>query len=386
MSNDPVIVTAKRIPTGCYKGCFSNFKGSDLASFVLREITKPFEHIDEVIIGSALQAGQGQGPARQAVIKAGLPNSIPCTMVNKVCGSGMKAIMYGCSQIISNHTNIIIAGAMESMSQAPHLLDKVSSKGTSHYTIYDHIYIDGLLDPYHPDKNRVMGIIAEERAKDYNLKRIDQEEHIKESFFKAKKASQNNWVQNEMLPVAYDGNVYCYDEPINRVKIEKFSKLKPAFKNNGTITAATAAPLADGAAFVVLSSQKEASNKGLNPLARVIGFETVADDPDLFVTAPVKVVKKLLEKINWSLSSVDVFEINEAFAIVPMIFMKELSIPREKINVHGGACILGHPLGATSARIVVSLVHALITHNLKRGVAAVCIGGGEATAIAIEKI
>lgn len=392
-SNLPFIVAAKRTPIGSFQGTLSGFKSYELGSFALKGLGLAHHTIDEVIMGCVLQAGQGQAPARQASKLAGIADSVPCTTVNKVCGSGMRSLFMACDQIRLNQANLIFAGGMESMSQAPYLLDRArNGYKVGHGVIIDHLYRDGLEDPYHRNEDgnyRLMGAFAEDTADRYNFHRSQQDQYAFETLESYQKAQTQNAFQAEIIPLDitdFKGNltVITQDEPPTRVKPEKFATLKPAFRANGTVTAATSSSLSDGAAALALASPPYVREQKLTPLARVMGYTTFAQQPEHFTTAPVGAIRKLCQQIGWSLDQVDLFEINEAFALVPMAVMNDLSIPRQKINIHGGACVLGHPIGASGARIVVTLVHALVQHQLKRGIATLCIGGGEATAMAIE--
>ena len=389
------LAEAKRTPTGSFQGSLASFKGYQLGSAAIRSLETGSSIIDEVIMGCVLSAAQGQAPARQASIGAGLSASIPCATVNKVCGSGMKAIMMASDQIAVGHANSIIAGGMESMTNAPYLLEKArSGYRVGHGHILDHMYRDGLEDAYqkNPDGSSVlMGIFAEATAEKYGLTREHQEQFAAETLEKALQAIEKGYFKNELAAVetqdSKSGAVLIQDdEPPTRVKPEKFSLLKPAFKKDGTITAATSSSISDGASAVWIVGEEEVKTHSLKPLARIVGYASYSHEPEWFTTAPIGAIQKLMTQINWKLEEVDLFEINEAFAVVPMAASKELSIPREKINIHGGACALGHPIGSSGSRIVVTLAHALKQHKLKRGVAAVCIGGGEGAAIAIELV
>jgi acetyl-CoA C-acetyltransferase len=393
-SSVPVIVAAKRTPIGSFQGCLSSFKGYQLGSAVIKSLDLSCA-VDEVIMGCVLQAAQGQAPARQAAIHAGIKDSAPCTTVNKVCGSGMKAIFMGCDQIRLNQASLVIAGGMESMTNAPYLLDRArGGYRAGHGTFIDHLYRDGLEDPYHKNEDgtyRLMGEFADDTASLYNFHRTQQEQYVFETLAYYQQALAKGLFEFEMTPLEVPDNkgnvtIITQDEPPSRVKPEKFSALNPAFRAGGTVTAATSSPLSDGAAAIGLASSALASEKGLIPLAKVVGYCSYAHQPAHFTTAPVGVIKKLCNQIGWSVADVDLFEVNEAFALVSMVVMKDLGIPREKMNCHGGACVLGHPIGSSGARIVVTLVHALIQKGLKRGIAAICIGGGESTAIAVEVV
>ena len=409
-SFSPVIVAAKRTPIGTFQGSLSSFKGHELGSITIRALNLTQE-VDEVIMGCVLSAAQGQAPARQAALHAGLKNSTSCTTINKVCGSGMKAIFTVCDQIRLHHINLAIAGGMESMTNAPYMLDRArGGYRAAHGILLDHLYRDGLEDPYHKNEKgayRLMGEFAEETASLYNFHRHEQEQFVLESLGYYQQASSKGYFDFELFPVEctdHKGNstVIHQDEPPTRVKPEKFSQLSAAFRKDGTVTAATSSPLSDGAAALGIASHEFALKKGLIPLAKIVGYCSYGQQPEHFTTAPIGATKKLLHQTGWTIDDIDLFEINEAFALVPMAVMKDLNIPRSKVNIHGGSCVLGHhiprskvnihggscvlghPIGTSGARIVVTLVHALIQKGCKRGIAAICIGGGEATAIALE--
>ena len=388
----PVIVAAKRTPIGNFQGGLSSFKGYQLGSAVIKSLGLS-GNIDEVIMGCVLQASQGQAPTRQAAIHGGVKDTTPCTTINKVCGSGMKAIFIGCDQIRLNQANLVIAGGMESMTNAPYLLERArGGYRAGHASFIDHLYRDGLEDPYYKNEDgsyRLMGEFAEDTASLYNFHRTQQEQYVFETLAYYQQAQAKGLFEFEITPLEIRDNkgnvtIIAQDEPPSRVKPEKFSALKPAFRAGGTVTAATSSPLSDGAAAIGLASEAAALAQGLTPLAKVVGYCSFAHQPAHFTTAPIGAIKKLCQQIGWSLADVDLFEVNEAFALVPMAVMKDLGIPRDKMNVHGGACVLGHPIGASGARVVVTLAHALIQKGLKRGIASICIGGGEATAIALE--
>jgi acetyl-CoA C-acetyltransferase len=366
------IEAAKRTPMGAFQGSLSQLKAWQLGSALMQHM--PVEKIEEVFMGCVLQAGQGQSPARQASLAAGIPNYVPCTTINKVCGY---------------HTQVL-AGGMESMTNAPYLLDKArAGVRFGHGKVLDHILTDGLEDAYTkgPDGSpAVMGVLSELVAERYGFTRYDQEAYVSQTYENWQKAQKSAYFSGEIAPIFLDVKgekvpVSC-DEPPQKVFPEKFKNLKPAFKKDGSITAATSSSLADGAAAVVLCSEKNASA----PLARIVGYTSFAQDPQWFSLSPIHAIQNLCSRVGWTVGEVDLFEINEAFAVVPMAAMVDLSIPRQKVNIHGGACVMGHPLGASGARIVVTLAHALKTHGLKRGIAAACIGSGEATAIALESV
>jgi len=391
--HDVVIVAAKRTPMGAFQGALSNLNAPQLGSIVIEGAVKaaslPLEGIAEVFMGCVLSAGIGQAPARQAAIGAGLPSSVPCTTINKVCGSGMKAVMLACDQIRLSASRILVAGGMESMSNAPYLLDRVR-KGyrLGHGKLLDHLLLDGLEDAYHP--GRVMGTFAEDTAADFQFTRQDQDAYTITSFQRVQEATNKGLFTQEMIPLdLVDGHNRLqlhFDETPTKVKLEKIAHLKPAFRVDGTVTAAHSSSIADGAAALVLMSAQEAVRQKLEPLAIIREYVTHAQEPAWFTTAPIGAIEKVLQGLGWSVSDVDLFEINEAFAVVAMATMKKMKIPHEKVNIFGGATALGHPLGASGARILVTLVHALASKGLSRGVAALCIGGGEATAIAVERM
>jgi acetyl-CoA C-acetyltransferase len=343
--------------------------------------------VDEVLMGCVLPAGQGQAPARQAALGAGLPETVGATTINKVCGSGMKAIMLAHDLLGAGSAQLIVAGGMESMSGAPYLLRKArNGYRAGHDQIFDHMMLDGLEDAY--DKGRPMGDFGEMAAERYGFDRADQDAWATETLQRAQAAARDQAFSEEIVPIEIPDRTGTYlvkdDEHPQKVSVEKIPALKPAFRENGTITAASASANADGAAALVLTRRSVAEAAGWPVLAIVKGHAAHAHEPAWYTTAPVPAIRKLLAKLDWSVDSVDLFEINEAFAVVPMIAAKELGIPREKINIHGGACALGHPIGATGARLVVTLMHAMRRTGAKRGVASLCIGGGEATAVALE--
>ena len=389
MNNRVAIVAAKRTPIGAFQGSLNHLKSPELGSAViaalLEEISVNPSDLSEVILGCVLIAGVGQAPARQAALGAKLPNNVPCTTVNKVCGSGMKALMLGCDHILLNQDAIVIAGGMESMTNSPYILDRArSGYRLGHNRLIDHMWIDGLEDAYqiNPDKSRrLMGDFAEATAKRFDFTREDQDKYVHETWARAIQAQNTNAFANEIVVTP---NAATDDIPA-KIKPEKIIALKPVFSADGTITAASSSAIADGAAAALLMSENQAAQQGLFPLAFIKGHTTFAHEPEWFTTAPIGAIANLCKKVGWSIDEVDLFEINEAFAVVTMAAMKELKIPHEKVNVNGGACVLGHPLGASGARIVVTLIHAMINRNAKKGIAAICLGGGEATAIAIER-
>ncbi len=382
--HDPVVIVgAARTAMGGFQGEFKSVTASDLGAAAIRAAIEraaiPSSDIDDVLMGCVLTAGQGQAPARQAAIAAGIPNSIGATTINKMCGSGMKAIMLAHDQLAAGSSSVVLAGGMESMSNAPYLLDRArNGYRLGHGKLADHMFLDGLEDAY--DKGRLMGTFAEDCAQDYQFTRAMQDDYALASLERARRAIADGAFEAEIAAV---GDV-AVDEQPGKARPEKIPQLKPAFRDGGTVTAANSSSISDGAAALVLMRRSEAERRGLLPLVTIIGQAAHADAPAKFPTAPVGAMKKLFEKTGWAAKDVDLFEINEAFAVVAMAAMRDLNLPHEKVNVHGGACALGHPIGASGARIVVTLLAALQRHGLKRGVAAVCIGGGEATALAVE--
>lgn len=392
MQNDPIVIVGiARTPAGSLLGNFKDVTAPQLGSTVIKAAVERAKlqpnDIDEVIMGCVLPAGQGQAPARQAALAAGIPNSKGCTTINKMCGSAMKSIMLAHDAILAGTNNILVAGGMESMSNAPYLLPK-SRQGyrMGHQQVIDHMFMDGLEDAY--EKGRLMGSFADDCAKKYNFSRQTQDEFAMTSSKRAHQANNDGKFVNEIAPVKVttrQGEITIdKDELPDLAKLEKIPTLKPAFNKDGTVTAANSSSISDGAAAVVVMRLSEAEKRGLKPLAKIIGHSTFAQEPQWFTTAPVGAIKNLLAKINWNIDQVDLFEINEAFAVVTLAAMHDLKIPHEKINIHGGACALGHPIGASGARILVTLISALQQKGLKRGIASLCIGGGEATAMAVE--
>lgn len=394
MQTDPiVIVSIARTPQGKLLGALKDITAPELGATTIKAaVTRAnltANDIHEVIMGCVLPAGIGQAPARQAALKADLPEEVTCTTINKVCGSGMKAVMMAHDAILADPQAIYIAGGMESMTNAPYLLPKArQGYRFGHGELLDHMQYDGLEDAY--DKGRPMGYFAEQCAKEYGFTRTIQDEYAIESLKRAQNAIQQKLFAEEIAPIILKSKqgeiVIENDEHPLSVKPEKIPQLPPAFTKDGTVTAANSSSIADGAAAIVLMHLSEAKKRGLKPLAKIIGHSGFAKQPSQFTTAPVDAIKKLLNKINWKIDQVDLFEINEAFAVVALAAMHDLKIPHEKLNVNGGGCALGHPIGASGARIIVTLVNALQQRKLKKGVASLCIGGGEATAIAIESM
>ncbi|TLX64942.1 acetyl-CoA C-acetyltransferase [Stutzerimonas nosocomialis] len=393
-NNDPVvIVSAVRTPMGGFLGALKGATAAELGATAIRAAVQragvAVERIDEVVMGCVLQAGQGQAPARQAALGAGLPQGVPCSTLNKMCGSGMKAVMSGYDALLAGSAEAVVAGGMESMSNAPYLLERArTGYRMGHGQVLDHMFLDGLEDAY--DKGRLMGTFAEECASAYTFTREQQDGYAIASLERAQRAMREGRFADELVAVETTAGreqvTVSEDEQPPRARPDKIPTLKPAFREGGTVTAANASSISDGAAALVLMRLSRAEALGLTPLARIVGHASVAQAPNLFTTAPVGAINRLLERTGWALPEVDLFEINEAFAVVPMAAMRELDIPHERLNVHGGACALGHPIGASGARVLVTLLHALRHHGLMRGVASVCIGGGEATAVALERL
>jgi len=394
MLNDPiVIVSSARTPMGAFQGDLRTFTAPELGAAAIRAAVeraqiKP-EQVQEVVMGCVLPAGQGQAPARQASLGAGLPLAAGCTTVNKMCGSGMKAAMFAHDLLAAGTNDIMVAGGMESMTNAPYLMPKArAGYRMGHQQVLDHMFFDGLEDAY--DKGRLMGTFAEECAGTYGFTREDQDRFAIASLQRAQKANKEGWFAWETTPLAIkagkDEKFIENDEQPFKANFEKIPTLKPAFRKDGTVTAANSSSISDGAAAMILMRRSTAEKLGLKPLAVIVGHSTHAQEPALFTTAPVGAIRKLYEKTGWSTKDVDLYEVNEAFAVVTLAAMKEHGLPHEKVNVHGGACALGHPIGASGARIMVTLIGALRKYGGKRGVASLCIGGGEATAIALELI
>ena len=381
------IVGAARTPLGSLQGQFKSLSATDLGAIAIRAALDRAglapDAPNEVFMGCVLPAGLGQAPARQASLAAGIPQSVGCTTVNKVCGSGMKAAMLGHDLIVAGSANVVVAGGMESMSNAPYLLAKArGGYRLGHGTVYDHMFLDGLEDAY--ERGSLMGKFAEDTAQAYQFTRETQDAFATESLMRAKRAASEGSFAREIAPVRIDGADVTTDELPTRADPAKIPKLKPAFREGGTVTAANSSGISDGAAALVLMSESEAERRGVNPLARIAGHATYAQAPAWFTTAPVGAIAKLLEKVGWRRDDVDLYEINEAFAVVALAAMRDLSLTHSEVNVNGGACALGHPIGASGARIVVTLINALQQRGLKRGIASLCIGGGEATALALE--
>ncbi|OUS35904.1 acetyl-CoA acetyltransferase [Rhodobacterales bacterium 56_14_T64] len=386
-----VIAGAARTAMGGFQGVFDGVAAADLGGAAIRAALEGAgaTTVDEVLMGCVLPAGQGQAPARQAGFAGGLGEDVPATTLNKMCGSGMKATMMAFDQIALGHTNTMIAGGMESMSNAPYLLPKMRGGARiGHNQVIDHMFLDGLEDAY--DQGRLMGSFAEDCAETYQFSRHEQDEFALKSLSNALQAQEIGAFEGEIAAVTVKtrkGDVVVdADEQPKSARPEKIPTLKPAFRKDGTVTAANASSISDGAAALVLASAEAAEAQNLTVRARILGHASHAQAPALFTTAPVPAVQKLLTQIGWSKDDVDLWEVNEAFAVVPMAFMREMGLSRDIVNVNGGACALGHPIGASGARIIVTLLNALEKRGLKRGIAAICIGGGEGTAIAIERV
>ena len=392
LSNDPiVIVSAVRTPMGGFQGELKSLTAPQLGAAAIRAAVERAgvapESVEEVLFGCVLSAGLGQAPARQAALGAGLDKSTRCTTLNKMCGSGMEATILAHDMLIAGSADVVVAGGMESMSNAPFLLDRArSGYRMGHGRVLDHMFLDGLEDAY--DKGRLMGTFAEDCAETNGFTREAQDAFAIASTTRAQQAIKDGSFNAEIVPltvtVGKEQVLISNDEQPPKAKLDKIASLKPAFRDGGTVTAANSSSISDGAAALVLMRRSEAEKRGLKPLAVIHGHAAFADTPGLFPVAPVGAIEKLMKKTGWSLDEVDLVEVNEAFAVVSLVTMTKLEIPHEKINVHGGACALGHPIGASGARILVTLLSALRQKGLKRGVAAICIGGGEATAMAVE--
>jgi acetyl-CoA C-acetyltransferase len=394
MNSDPVVIVGlARTPMGAFQGELKGFAAPQLGAAAIRASVerakiKP-EEVQEVIMGCVLPAGQGQAPARQASLGAGLPLATGCTTVNKMCGSGMKAAMLAHDILLNEKDYVVVAGGMESMTNAPYLLPKArSGLRMGHGQVIDHMFYDGLEDAY--EKGRLMGSFAEDCASKYQFSRQAQDDFAIQSLKRAQQANREGWFAWEITPLAIkvgkEERFVEIDEQPFKANLEKIPTLKPAFRKDGTVTAANSSSISDGAAALVMMRRSSAERRGLAPLAVVVGHATHAQEPGWFTTAPVGAIRKLFEKTSWTAREVDLYEINEAFAVVTLAAMKEHGLPHDKVNVHGGACALGHPIGASGARILVTLLGALRKRGLRRGVASLCIGGGEATAMAVELV
>jgi acetyl-CoA C-acetyltransferase len=392
MDDPVVIVGSARTPMGGFMGELKSLTAPALGASAIRAAIERAgirpEDVQEVVMGNVLPAGVGQAPARQAALGAGLPPAAGCTTVNKVCGSGMKAAMMAHDMLALDVNQVMVAGGMESMSNAPHLLPHArSGLRLGHFDLKDHMFLDGLEDAY--DRGRLMGTYAEECAGHYRFSREAQDRYAISSLRRAQEAIKGGHFAGEIVPVVVQGKAetrVVHDEQPLKANLDKIPQLKPAFRKDGTVTAANSSSISDGAAALVLMRRSQAEKRGAAPLARIAGYATHSQEPKWFTTAPVGAIRKLFEKTGWDARSTELFEINEAFAVVAMAAMHDLELPHEKVNVHGGACALGHPLGASGARIMVTLLAALEQRGLRRGIAALCIGGGEATAIALERI
>jgi acetyl-CoA C-acetyltransferase len=394
MTTDPVVIVGSaRTPMGGLQGELSPLTCAQMGSAAIKAAVErsgiAADQIDEAIVGCVLPAGQGQAPARQAALGAGLPLSAGCTTVNKMCGSGMKATMLCNDLLLAGTGSVMVAGGMESMSNAPYLLDKArSGYRAGHGRVIDHMFFDGLEDAY--EKGRLMGTFAEDCAEQYQFTREAQDEFAIRSLDRALKANQDGTFAKEIVPVAVKTRkgeaVIATDEQPRNARIDKIPTLKAAFRDGGTVTAANASSISDGAAALVLMRRSEAEKRGCTPLAVIHGHTTHAQQPALFTTAPTFAIRSLLDKLSWSAGEVDLYEINEAFAVVAMAAMHDLDLPADKVNIHGGACALGHPIGCSGARIIVTLLAAMEKYDLTKGIASLCIGGGEATAIGVERI
>ena len=393
MQDSVVILGAARTPMGAFQGDFASLAAHDLGGAAIKAAVERSgiapEKVDEVLFGNCLMAGQGQAPARQAGFKGGLPASAGAVTLSKMCGSGMEATLLAHDQLIAGSRDVMVAGGMESMTNAPHLMLKGRSGiRIGHDRIYDHMVLDGLEDAYEP--GRAMGTFGEQCVDKYAFTREAQDNYATASVKRAQAAIESGAFKAEITPVTVKTRsgevVVSQDEGPGKVKLDKITTLRPAFKKDGTITAASSSSINDGAAALVLARESTATALGAKPLARIVGHATFSQEPEWFATAPAGAVHKLLKKVGWDVQDVDLWEINEAFAVVPMAAMKELGLSHDIVNVNGGACALGHPIGASGARIIVTLLYALQTRGLKKGVATLCIGGGEATALAVEML
>jgi acetyl-CoA C-acetyltransferase len=391
MNSDPlVILSARRTPVGAFQGVFAGVTAPQLGAVAIKAALTdsgvPAAEVDEIIMGCVLPAGLGQAPARQAALGAGIPASVPTTTVNKMCGSAMKAIMLAGDQILAGSARVIVAGGLESMTNAPYLLPKArAGYRMGNQEVLDHMFTDGLQSPW---DGQLMGCFAEATSGKYDFTRQAQDDFARESARRAQAAVASGAFASEIAPVTAKSRkgdaLIDKDETPGAIDVAKIPTLKPAFKKDGTVTAASSASISDGAAAVVLTRESLAKARGLKPIARILGYTSFAREPEWFTLAPVGAIQKLLKNLDWQASDVDLYEINEAFAVVTMAAMKDLGLSHEKVNVNGGACALGHPIGATGARILTTLIHALKSRGKKRGIAFLCIGGGEATAIAVE--
>jgi acetyl-CoA C-acetyltransferase len=393
MNPDPIVIlSARRTPVGAFQGVFAGVTGPQLGAVALKAAIADSglaaADVDEVVMGCVLSAGLGQAPARQAALGAGMPVSAPCTTVNKMCGSAMRAVMLAADQILAGSADVIAAGGFESMTNAPYLLPKArAGYRMGHQEVLDHMFFDGLQSPW---DGQLMGCFADATSSKYDFSRLAQDEFATESARRAKAAVANGSFRSEIAAVTAKtrkGDLLVdTDETPSTLDIAKIPSLKPSFKKDGTVTAASSASISDGAAAVVLTRESIAARRGLKPLARIVGYTSFAQEPEWFTLAPVGAIKKLLTRLKLRASDVDLYEINEAFAVVAMVAIRDLDLDHARVNVNGGACALGHPIGATGARILTTLIHALKSRGQRRGIASLCIGGGEATALAIEMI
>ncbi|PYF01938.1 acetyl-CoA C-acetyltransferase [Rhodopseudomonas faecalis] len=394
MIHDPVVIVGSaRTPMGGFQGDLKDATAAQLGATAIKAAVEragiAADAVEEVVFGCVLPAGQGQAPARQASLGAGLSLAAGCTTVNKMCGSGMKAAMLAHDLLIADSAKVAVAGGMESMTNAPYLLDRArGGYRMGHGRVMDHMFLDGLEDAY--DKGRLMGTFAEDCAQNYQFTREVQDNFAIASLTRAQNAIKDGSFAGEVVPVVVKSGkseiTVTIDEQPLKAKLDKIPTLRPAFRDGGTVTAANSSSISDGAAALVLMRRSEAEKRGLTPLAAIVGHATHAHEPNLFATAPVGAIRKVAERTGWNLADVDLFEVNEAFAVVALAAMHDLDLPHDKVNVHGGACALGHPIGASGARVLVTLLAALQKYDLKRGVASLCIGGGEATAVAIERL
>jgi acetyl-CoA C-acetyltransferase len=391
MNPDPVVIlSARRTPVGAFQGVFAAVTAPQLGAAAIKAAVADSGlaagDIDEVMMGCVLSAGLGQAPARQAALGAGIPASVPCTTINKMCGSAMRAVMLAADQILAGSAEVIVAGGLESMTNAPYLLPKArAGYRMGHQEVLDHMFFDGLQSPW---DGQLMGCFAEATSGKYDFSRQAQDEFATESVRRAKAAAANGGFRMEIVPVTAKSRkgdaLVDTDETPSTLDVTKIPTLKPAFKKDGTVTAASSASISDGAAAVVLTRESIAARKGLKPLARIVGYASFAREPEWFTLAPVGAIRKLLTRLSLRASDVDLYEVNEAFAVVAMAAIRDLDLDHARVNVNGGACALGHPIGATGVRILTTLIHALKSRGQRRGIASLCIGGGEATAIAVE--
>jgi acetyl-CoA C-acetyltransferase len=393
MNPDPIVIlSARRTPVGAFQGVFAGVTAPQLGAVAIKAAVADSglvaADMDEVIMGCVLSAGLGQAPARQAALGAGIPASAPSTTINKMCGSAMRAVMLAADQILAGSADVIVAGGLESMTNAPYLLPKArAGYRMGHQEVLDHMFFDGLQSPW---DGQLMGCFAEATSGKYDFSRQAQDEFATESVRRAKAAAANGGFRAEIVPVTAKSRkgdaLVDTDETPSTLDVSKIPTLKPAFKKDGTVTAASSASISDGAAAVVLTRESIAARKGLKPLARIVGYTSFAREPEWFTLAPVGAIRKLLTRLHLRASDVDLYEVNEAFAVVAMAAIRDLDLDHARVNVNGGACALGHPIGATGVRILTTLIHALKSRGQRRGIASLCIGGGEATAIAVEVV